>query len=87
MGRFKSARALTNAVSAKERRRSRFDYPNAFIAVWVVAIFVSFGLASNLIDQYGVLYNLIQGVFVALFTGVVLLVVRRFAHRRAKMGR
>ena len=74
-------------VSAKEGRRSRFDYPNAFIMIWMVAMFVSFGLVSNLIDQYGVLYNLVQGVFVALFMGAVLLLVRWLACHRAKMER
>jgi Flp pilus assembly protein TadB len=81
-GRFKSGQALRKAVSARDERRSRFDYPNAFIAVWMIAMFVAFGLISSLIDQYGVLYNLVQGVFIALFMGAILLLVRRLARRR-----
>lgn len=74
-------------MSAREGHRSRFDFPKAFIAVWVVAMFVSFGLVSNLIDQYGVLYNLVQGMFVALFMGAFLLLVRWLARRRTKTER
>lgn len=63
-------------------RRNRFDYSNAFIIVWAVALFASFGLISDLIDHYGVLYNLGQGLFIALFASVILLLVRRLAARR-----
>jgi hypothetical protein len=69
-------------MSAKDGRRGRFDFPNAFIVIWMVAMFVAFGLFANLIDQYGILYNLGQGLFIALFVGTVLFLVKRYTVRR-----
>jgi hypothetical protein len=67
--------------------RNKFDYSNSFIAIWVAALFVSFGLVSSLIDRYGVLYNLGQGLFVALFTGIVLLLVKWLTVRQTNKKR
>ncbi len=82
--RLKSDWAVNGNVSSSEGRRGRFDISNAAIAVWMAAMFVSFGLLSNLIDQNGVLYNLGQGAFVALFMGAILLLARWLALRRTK---
>lgn len=71
-------------MSAEGRRRSRFDFPNAFIAVWIVALFVSFGIVANFTDQNGVIYNLGQGLLVALFAGAALFLARWLAVRRMK---
>jgi hypothetical protein len=73
-------------MSAKEGRKGRFDFPNAFIVIWMVSLFVAFGLVANLIDQYGILYNLGQGLFIALFVGVVLFLVKRYTVRRMNKG-
>jgi hypothetical protein len=72
---------------SRDGPKSRLDYSNAFIAVWMVAAFISFGVLANLINQFGVLYNLGQGLFVALFMGVVLFLVRWFGVRRTKIAR
>jgi Flp pilus assembly protein TadB len=71
-------------MSANEGRKSRLDYSDAFIVIWMVALFVSFGVVASLIDQYGVLYNLGQGLFIALFVGAVMFLLRWFAARRTK---
>jgi len=73
-------------MSVKEGRKGRFDFPNAFIVIWMVSLFVAFGLVANLIDQYGILYNLGQGLFIALFVGVVLFLVKRYTVRRTNKG-
>lgn len=52
--------------------------------IWTVAMFVSFGLFSNLFDQESALYDLGQGAFIALFVGAALLLVRWAALRRSK---
>jgi hypothetical protein len=39
------------------------------ILVWTASAFIGFGIISNLIDNYGVLYNLVQGIFISLFSG------------------
>jgi hypothetical protein len=81
---FKPSYPLVKAVSARKERRSRFDYPNAFIAIWMVAMFVSFGLISSLFDQESLPYYLGQGAFIALFAGAMLYIVRWIALRRKK---
>jgi len=50
-------------------------------------MFVSFGVIADLIDPYGTLYNLGQGLLIALFVGVALLLVRWLASRRQQMFR
>lgn len=54
------------------------------ILVWMVSAFISFGIISNLIDNYGVLYNLVQGVFIALFSGMCLYLYFRLRDHRNK---
>ena len=54
------------------------------ILVWMVSAFISFGIISNLIDNYGVLYNLVQGVFIALFSGGCLYLYFRLRDHRNK---
>ena len=74
-------------MSVGERHGSRFDYPNVFIVLWMVGLFVAFGLLSNLYDQESVLQNLGQGASIALFVGAVLYIVRWAALRRKKAVR
>lgn len=76
-----------DAIRFVGHRASRPFYPNVAIVIWMAAMFVSFGLLSNLFDQYGVLYNLGQGAFVALFMGAFLWLVRWLALRRTKAAR
>jgi DNA-binding transcriptional ArsR family regulator len=80
----KEALRIVSLIAAKEGRKSRFDYPNAAIVIWMVAMFISFGLLSNFFNQGGVLYNLGQGAFIALFVGAIIWIVRWLALRRAK---
>lgn len=54
----------------------RLYYPNALVWIWVVSIFVAFGVVSNFVDRQGVLYNLLQGMVIAAFAGAVLFFVR-----------
>lgn len=54
------------------------------ILIWVVSAFISFGIIANLIDNYGVLYNLGQGVFISLFSGGCLYLYFRLKDRRGK---
>jgi len=61
-----------------------FDYPNAVIVIWMVAMFIGFGFFSNSFDNEGVIYNLVQGVFIALFIGIVMYIVRWIALRRTR---
>ena len=74
-------------MSVGERHGSRFEYSNILIVVWLVGLFVAFGLLSNLYDQESVLQNLGQGAFIALFVGAVLYIVRWTALRRKKAVR
>ncbi|MGA2574099.1 MAG: winged helix-turn-helix domain-containing protein [Candidatus Methanomethylicaceae archaeon] len=80
----KEALRIVSLIAVREGRKSRFDYPNVVIVIWTVAMFISFGLLSNLFDQEGVLYHLGQGAFIALFMGAIMWIVRWFALRRAK---
>lgn len=80
----KEALRIVSLIAAKEGRKSRFDFPNVAIIIWTVAMFISFGLLSNFYDQEGVLYNLGQGAFIALFVGAVMWMVRWLALRRAR---
>jgi hypothetical protein len=80
----KEALRIISLIAAKEGRKSRFDYPNVVIVIWTVAMFISFGLLSNFFDQEGVLYNLSQGAFIALFVGAIMWVVRWLALRRVR---
>ena len=54
------------------------------IIVWIVAAFVSFGIITNLIDNYGVLYDLGQGAFISLLSGGCLYLYFRFRDGRRK---
>ena len=56
--------------------------PTNVIMIYMLAFFLSFGLISNLIDNYGVLYNILQGVFISLVTGGTLFFVRYLSRRR-----
>lgn len=69
---------------SRVRRKSMFDYPNAVIVIWMVAMFIGFGLFSNLYDNEGVIYNLVQGAFIALFVGTVMYLIRLVALRRRR---
>jgi DNA-binding transcriptional ArsR family regulator len=80
----KEALRIVSLIAAKEGRKSKFDYPNIAIAIWTVALFISFGLLSNFFDQEGVLINLSQGAFIALFSAAVLCMARWVALRRAR---
>ena len=74
-------------VSAGERRRGRFEFPDAFLAIWMIAMFVAFGLLSNLFDGESFAYNLGQGALIALLVGAVLYLVRWAALSRSKAVR
>ncbi|MGP8125911.1 MAG: hypothetical protein ACLQEQ_08655 [Nitrososphaerales archaeon] len=74
-------------MAVSGRRRSWFEYPDAFIVVWTVVMFLVFGLLSNLYDQESFSYNLGQVLFVALTVGAILYVVRWAARGRKKAGR
>jgi inner membrane protein involved in colicin E2 resistance len=47
-------------------------------------MFIGFGLFSNLYDNEGVIYNLVQGAFIALFVGTVMYLIRLVALRRRR---
>jgi hypothetical protein len=55
---------------------------NTVIIVWMLALFLSFGLVANFFDNEGFLYNLFQGAFISVFVGGVLYLVKYLAHRR-----
>ncbi len=74
-------------MSVEEPHRSWFEYSNVLIVVWMVGLFVAFGLLSNFYDQESILQNLGQGAFIALFVGAVLYIVRWIALRRKKAVR
>ena len=80
----KEALRIVSLIAVREGRKSRFDYPNVVIVIWTVAMFISFGLLSNFFDQEGVLINLGQGAFIALFSAAVLWMARWVALRRAR---
>jgi uncharacterized membrane-anchored protein len=50
--------------------------------IYMLALFLSFGLISNFIDNEGVIYNLLQGVFISLVTGGILYFARYLSRRR-----
>jgi len=54
------------------------------ILVWTASAFIGFGIISNLIDNYGVLYNLVQGIFISLFSGGCLYLYFRLKDLRNK---
>jgi hypothetical protein len=55
------------------------------IIVWMISAFVAFGIIANLIENYGVLYNLGQGVFISLFSGGCLYLYFRLRDSRRKI--
>jgi len=55
---------------------------NTVIAVWMLALFLSFGLVANFFDSEGLFLNLVQGTFISVFVGGVLYLARHLAHRR-----
>jgi len=57
---------------------------DVIVFVWMLSAFVAFGLVANLIDNYGVLYNLGQGVFISLFSGLGLYLYFRLKSRQHK---
>ncbi len=73
-------------MNRNERRVSWIDYPNATIVILMAGLFIAFGLLSNLYDQEGVLYNLGQGAFIALFVGAILWIIRWLALSRTKQA-
>jgi len=56
--------------------------PTSAIMIYMLALFLSFSLISNLIDNEGLLYNLLQGVFISAVTGGVLYFARQLSKRR-----
>lgn len=60
----------------------RFDYPNAVILIWMVAMFIGFGILSNLLDHEGLFYHLGQGALIALFVGAVMYLARWYDKKR-----
>ena len=48
----------------------------------MLALFLSFGLILNFFDNEGVMYNLLQGVFISVVTGGVLYFARYLSRRR-----
>jgi hypothetical protein len=57
-------------------------FPTAGIIIWTLALFLSFGLISNFTDNEGVIYNLLQGVFISVVAGGVLYFARYLSRRR-----
>ena len=57
-------------------------FPTSGIMIWILALFLSFGLISNFFDNEGVMYNLLQGVFISVVTGGVLYFARYLSRRR-----
>jgi len=55
---------------------------NSEIIVWMLALFLSFGLVANSFDNGGLFYNLLQGIFVSVFVGGALYLARYIAYRR-----
>jgi len=47
----------------------------------MLSLFIAFGLFSNLIDNYGLIYNLTQGAFISLFSGCCLYLYFRLIER------
>ena len=56
--------------------------PTSTIMIWMLALFLSFGLISNFIENEGVMYNLLQGVSISMVTGGVLYFARYLSRRR-----
>ncbi len=56
--------------------------PTSAIMIYMLAFFLSFGIISNFIDNEGALYNLSQGVFIAVVTGGILYFARYLSRRR-----
>jgi hypothetical protein len=52
------------------------------IMIYMLALFIGFGLISNFIDSEGVIYNLSQGVFISVVTGGILYFARYLSRRR-----
>ena len=42
---------------------------NTVIIIWMLALFLSFGLVANFLDSEGFFYNLLQGIFISGFVG------------------
>ena len=56
--------------------------PTSAIMIYMLGFFLSFGLISNFIDNEGVMYNLLQGVFISVVTGGILDFARYLSRRR-----
>jgi hypothetical protein len=48
----------------------------------MLALFLGFGVFSNLFDGKGLAYNLVQGVFIAVFTGGIVYLTKYLIGRR-----
>jgi hypothetical protein len=55
---------------------------NTVIIVWMLALFLSFGLVANFFDNEGLFYNLLQGTFISVLVGGALYSAKYLAHRR-----
>ena len=51
------------------------------ILIFMLSLFIAFGLISNFINGYGFIYNLTQGVFMSLFGGCCLYLYFRLIER------
>ena len=56
--------------------------PTSAIMIYMLGFFLSFGLISNFIENEGVMYNLLQGVFISAVIGGVLYFARCLSRRR-----
>lgn len=77
----------TTVPSVEKRLKQHFkiqELPNSAIIIFMVSIFLSFGLISNLFNGYSLAFNLFQGIFMSLFTGGVLYGVMILVRRRKR---
>ena len=56
--------------------------PTSAILIYMLAVFLAFGVISNFIDNGSVLYNLGQGVFISAVIGAGLYFARYLSRKR-----
>lgn len=56
-------------------------FPTSAILIYMLGLFLSFGLISSLFEDEGALYNLTQGAFIAVVTAGVLFLARYMSRR------
>ena len=56
--------------------------PSSVIGIYMLAMFLGFGVIANFINGGGLLYNLGQGAFISVVTGGLLWFTRYLSRRR-----